>query len=88
MELQGLKLCLNTLNENNINFHTLVMDRHVQIRKYMRVEHPKKKHYFDVFHVTCYITTKALPSCWHSSTLTARTPGEKIDKCRFNYRSL
>lgn len=51
MELEGLKRCIATLISNGLDFSTLVTDRHVQIKKFMRIKHPKKNHYFDVFHV-------------------------------------
>ena len=51
MELEGLKRCVDKLRSNNISFGTIVTDRHVQIKKFMRTTYPEINHYFDVFHI-------------------------------------
>ena len=51
MELAGLKRCLEEVEQRGVDFTTLVTDRHVGVKKYMREKRPKKKHRFDVFHV-------------------------------------
>lgn len=52
MELEGLKRGLDFLIEgNHLNVTTLVTDRHVMIKKYMRENQPDVKHYFDVWHI-------------------------------------
>ena len=51
MEKHGLKVCLDNLTENNIQVDTIVTDRHVQIRKFLKTEHPEINHQFDVWHM-------------------------------------
>lgn len=51
MELEGLKRGLKFLHEEGIEVTDLVTDRHSQVKKYMRVEHPSINHWFDVWHV-------------------------------------
>lgn len=51
MELEGLKRGVNFLEERGIAVESIITDRHVQVRKYMRVDNPEKTHLFDVFHV-------------------------------------
>lgn len=60
MEKHGLKKCLDNLSQSEITVETLVTDRHVQIRKFMRIEHPEIDHQFDVWHVAKSIGKKIM----------------------------
>ena len=51
MEKEGLERCLNYLTDEGLSVNTLVTDRHVQIRKYMRERWPAVKHRLDGWHV-------------------------------------
>ena len=48
---EGLYRVLEFLKEKHLQVGILVTDRHQQITKWMREEHPSVKHYFDVWHV-------------------------------------
>ena len=48
MELEGLKRSMAFLKDH-VNVSSLVTDHHSMVKKYMRDEHPDKKHYFDVW---------------------------------------
>ncbi|CAG2211707.1 unnamed protein product [Mytilus edulis] len=57
MELEGLKRGLSLLiDTNHIEVSTLVTDRHVMIKKFMKDNHPEINHYFDVWHIAKGIT--------------------------------
>ncbi|CAC5398257.1 unnamed protein product [Mytilus coruscus] len=59
MELEGLKRGLSLLMDtNNIEVSTLVTDRHVMIKKFMKDNHPEINHYFDVWHIAKGISKK------------------------------
>jgi hypothetical protein len=60
MELEGFKRCLSKLKESNISIKALATDRHVQIRSFLRNEHPGMKHQFDVWHLAKSICKKLL----------------------------
>ena len=51
MEKEGLNCCLNFLEHHDLDVDVLVTDRHKQINKWLREEHPDVKHYYDVWHV-------------------------------------
>lgn len=51
MEKEGLERSLTFLKENDVQVHTLVTDRHLQIRKHMREEWPLVNHRLDGWHV-------------------------------------
>ena len=51
MELSGLKKSLSFLHSHSVKVGSLVTDRHVQVKKYMRTEQPDINHWFDVWHV-------------------------------------
>lgn len=51
MEKEGLERCLQFLTEDGLSINTLITDRHVQIRKYMRERWPAIKHMLDGWHV-------------------------------------
>ena len=40
MELEGFKRCFSKLKQSNISLKVLATDRHVQIRSYLKKEHP------------------------------------------------
>ncbi|XP_063436058.1 uncharacterized protein LOC134717453 [Mytilus trossulus] len=59
MELEGLKRGLSLLiDTNHIEVSTLVTDRHVMIKKFMKDNHPEINHYFDVWHIAKGISKK------------------------------
>ena len=58
MEPMGLKKCLDSLNQFDINIAVLTTDRHVTIRKIMRLEYPTIIHQFDVWHLVKSITKR------------------------------
>ena len=51
MEKEGLSRSLTFLTEEGLSINTLITDRRVQIRKYMRVTWPAIKHRLDGWHV-------------------------------------
>ena len=51
MEKEGLHRVPEFLEEKDLKVGVLVTDRHLQIAKWMREQHPNVKHYFDVWHV-------------------------------------
>ncbi|XP_021351637.1 uncharacterized protein LOC110449233 [Mizuhopecten yessoensis] len=51
MELEGLKRCFQFLKDEGIPVSDLVTDRHCQVKKLMKCEHPDVNHWFDVWHV-------------------------------------
>ena len=51
MEKEGLERVLNFLEDQNLTVETLITDRHKQINKWLRKNHPSIGHYFDIWHV-------------------------------------
>ena len=51
MELEGLKRCLQLLDNKKLVYATLATDRHGPVRKFMREQKSRTTHLFDVFHV-------------------------------------
>ena len=51
MEKAGLERVLTYLQQSGLAVEVLVTDRHVQINKWLREQHPSIKHYYDVWHV-------------------------------------
>ena len=51
MELEGLKRCISRLQEEGIEISDFTTDRHPQVKKYMREQHPGTNHWYDVWHV-------------------------------------
>ena len=51
MELEGLKRCLQKIKDANLRVKSLVTDRHVMVKKYMKDEEPDIEHLFDIYHV-------------------------------------
>ena len=51
MEKEGLQRVLQFLDENGLQVGALVTDRHQQITKWIREQHPNITHYYDVWHV-------------------------------------
>ena len=58
MEKEGLKQLIEKFRKKEISISSLITDRHVQIRSYMKKEHPQIKHQFDVWHVAKNIKKK------------------------------
>lgn len=52
MELEGLRRGLEALETFGIDIERLVTDRHSQVKKEMREQHPEKKHNFDCWHMS------------------------------------
>lgn len=53
MERKGCELLLNDLTKNqNCNIKLFLTDRHKGIRFYIRTQHPKIQHEFDVWHLS------------------------------------
>ena len=51
MELEGLKRSLQFLEAQLMDIKRIITDRHVQVKKYIREQHPNIEHRFDVWHV-------------------------------------
>lgn len=51
MELEGLKRGLSFMEQHGLAVSELTTDRHVQVRKWLRMEKPNTKHWFDVWHI-------------------------------------
>ena len=51
MEIEGFKRGMQFLEQQNMNIKRIITDRHVQVKKYMREQHPDIEHRFDVWHV-------------------------------------
>ena len=60
MEKEGLHRVLEFMKEKDLKVGILVTDRHSQITKCMREQHPDVKHYFDTWHVA---KGKCVPAC-------------------------
>ena len=51
MEKEGLRHCMDFLQDHNLTIDVLVTDKHKQINKWLREAHPDIKHYYDTWHV-------------------------------------
>ena len=51
MEKEGLARGLAKLHEMGVEVENLVTDRHAQVAKWMREEHPDINHRYDVWHI-------------------------------------
>ena len=51
MEIKGLVRCLGFVTEQGLTIKTLITDRHIPIRKYMREKQPAVGHMLDGWHV-------------------------------------
>ncbi|KAH3853046.1 hypothetical protein DPMN_095569 [Dreissena polymorpha] len=60
MELEGLKRALSNLFNNGIDVSDLVTDRHVQVRKFLREEMGRVRHWFDAWHMAKGIKKKLI----------------------------
>ena len=58
MELEGLKRCLDHLQEENVAIAKLATDRHIQVRAHLKKERPNIKHNFDVWHMAKSVKKK------------------------------
>ena len=58
MELVGCKRTMEDLKRDGLEIQTIATDRHVQIRKYLKDEHPNINHQFDVWHLTKNVRKK------------------------------
>ncbi|XP_064649995.1 uncharacterized protein LOC135501685 [Lineus longissimus] len=50
MEPMGLRMCLENMKKWNISVNILTTDRHITVRKIIRVEFPEITHQFDLWH--------------------------------------
>jgi len=50
MELEGLSRALKFLTNKSIEVGTLITDRHKQVSKFVREQHPHIDHRYDVWH--------------------------------------
>ena len=50
-EKRGLEILLHKIESYNLKINYLTIDRHVQIRAFMKKEKPQTKHQFDIWHV-------------------------------------
>lgn len=51
MELEGLKRCLNLLDEADIKVTSITTDRHKQITAYVKESQPSITHMYDRWHI-------------------------------------
>ena len=58
MEKEGLIRAVEDLQEEGLTIGTLVTDRHNEIAKWMREEHPEIDHRHDVWHVAKCMLSK------------------------------
>lgn len=59
-ELEGAKRCVQYLLNLGLSIAVCVSNRHRGIAKWIREDHPERKHYFDIWHVARSITKKLL----------------------------
>ena len=59
MELEGLKRCLDHLQEENVTIAKLATDRHIQVRAHLKKERPNIKYNFDVWHMAKSVKKKS-----------------------------
>ena len=52
MEIEWLKRCLHTFEEERLTISDLTTDRHPSVRKLLRDKHPEISHWFDIWHVS------------------------------------
>lgn len=60
MEKEGLVRVMVAMQHQRIKIDRLITDRHASVKKYMRENYPKIKHFFDVWHVAKGIKKKLL----------------------------
>jgi len=58
MELEGLKRCLDHLQQEQVAIAKLATDRHVQVRAHLKKERPHIQHNFDVWHLVKSVQKK------------------------------
>lgn len=51
MEKEGLSRGIDFLESKGLSIKNLVTDRHRQVNKWLRDNHPGIKHYYDMWHV-------------------------------------
>lgn len=51
MEKRGLERAIDWFHNNDLEIGTIVIDRHLQIQKWIRENLPDTTHYYDVWHV-------------------------------------
>ena len=51
-EKEGLTRALKFFEESGLAVAIIVTDRHPQIQKYLREQHPHITHYYDIWHVS------------------------------------
>ena len=60
MEVEGLKQCLDKLNDHGVEICTLATDRHPSIRKTLADDYPHIKHEYDLWHIVKSLKKKML----------------------------
>ena len=80
MEKEGLNRVMKFLEEKGLQLDVLVSDKHLQIQKWMREEHPEVDHYLDIWHVAKGIINncKCILHCGHFG----------LDSAPYNYTQL
>lgn len=63
MEPMGMRHCLDNLKKWDIEIKVLTTDRHISIRKILRVEYPTIIHQFDLWHLVKSIVKKIVKIC-------------------------
>ena len=58
MELQGAKQCFDFILLAGLAISVFISDRHLGIAKWIRENHPKTSHFYDIWHVARSITKK------------------------------
>ena len=58
MELQGAKPCFDFILLAGLAICVFISDRHLGIAKWIRENHPKTSHFYDIWHVARSITKK------------------------------
>ena len=60
MEVEGLKQCLDKLNDHGVEICTLATDRHPSVRKTMADDYPQIRHEYDLWHIVKSLKKKLL----------------------------
>ena len=64
MEKEGLQRVLDFLKNEGITVDVLVTDRHKQINKWIRENHPSVNHYYDIWHVAKCLSGDPINTCY------------------------
>ena len=64
MEKEGLQRVLDFLKNEGITVDVLVTDRHKQINKWIRENHPSVNHYYGIWHVAKGLSGDPINTCY------------------------